>query len=132
MGVYLGSRPFVLAISELFRKVPATDGSEMCLLQIQPNGMAPSGGIPDIGSILGGLLGGPLSPTDATPKSAAVKTNSVPFQSNFPFPPALVVNSRRLQWDQYKNPMEDVWMIGGVFLEHFVTIFDFDGERMGF
>jgi hypothetical protein len=28
--------------------------------------------------------------------------------------------------------MDEPWMIGGVFLEHFVTIFDFDNARMGF
>merc|ERR1712176_1390874 len=28
--------------------------------------------------------------------------------------------------------MEDVWVLGGIFLEHSVTCFDFDGERLGF
>jgi len=28
--------------------------------------------------------------------------------------------------------MESSWILGGVFLEHFVTIFDFDRERLGF
>lgn len=27
---------------------------------------------------------------------------------------------------------EEIWMLGGVFLEHFVTIFDFDNARLGF
>jgi hypothetical protein len=27
---------------------------------------------------------------------------------------------------------DEPWMIGGVFLEHFVTVFDFDNARMGF
>jgi len=30
------------------------------------------------------------------------------------------------------NPTDDLWILGGVFLEHFVTIFDFDSERLGF
>mmetsp|Transcript_133729 Transcript_133729/g.285965 ORF Transcript_133729/g.285965 Transcript_133729/m.285965 type:complete len:506 (+) Transcript_133729:80-1597(+) len=27
---------------------------------------------------------------------------------------------------------DDLWMVGGVFLEHFVTIYDFDNARLGF
>lgn len=30
------------------------------------------------------------------------------------------------------NPMADVWVLGGVFMEKFVTIFDFDQKRVGF
>lgn len=30
------------------------------------------------------------------------------------------------------NPMQDLWVIGGVFMEKFVTIFDFDNKRVGF
>jgi hypothetical protein len=30
------------------------------------------------------------------------------------------------------SAMDEPWMMGGVFLEHFVTIFDFDNARMGF
>merc|ERR1711933_228363 len=41
-----------------------------------------------------------------------------------------VRQERRLQFGE--DPMEEVWMIGGVFLEHFVTIFDFDNARLGF
>jgi hypothetical protein len=31
-----------------------------------------------------------------------------------------------------ENPMDDLWVLGGVFLERYVTIFDFDGARIGF
>ena len=31
-----------------------------------------------------------------------------------------------------EDPTEDLWMIGGVFLERFITIFDFDGGRLGY
>jgi len=42
---------------------------------------------------------------------------------------------RRLQNLQYPSPATDpneYWMLGGVFLEHFTTIFDFDNGRLGF
>lgn len=29
------------------------------------------------------------------------------------------------------DPMEDVWVLGGVFLEHFAAVFDFRGARLG-
>merc|ERR1719330_1630892 len=42
--------------------------------------------------------------------------------------------NRRLQYGPMpmEDPMEDLWMIGGVFLERYVTIFDFDEGRVGF
>merc|ERR1712187_177801 len=30
------------------------------------------------------------------------------------------------------DPMEDVWVLGGIFLERYVTIFDFDNAQIGF
>merc|ERR1712113_347409 len=45
------------------------------------------------------------------------------------------LRSRRLQYGQpstMHDPSADLWMIGGVFLERFVTIFDFDNGRLGF
>merc|ERR1712032_883625 len=31
-----------------------------------------------------------------------------------------------------ENPMDDLWVLGGVFLERYVTILDFDNARIGF
>jgi len=31
-----------------------------------------------------------------------------------------------------RDPLADVWMIGGVFLERYITIFDFDKAQIGF
>mmetsp|Transcript_42486 Transcript_42486/g.91249 ORF Transcript_42486/g.91249 Transcript_42486/m.91249 type:complete len:707 (+) Transcript_42486:81-2201(+) len=31
-----------------------------------------------------------------------------------------------------EDPTADLWVLGGVFLEHFVSIFDFDNQRLGF
>merc|ERR1712113_1129345 len=30
------------------------------------------------------------------------------------------------------SPTHDLWVLGGVFLEHFVSIYDFDDKRLGF
>lgn len=39
-------------------------------------------------------------------------------------------------WSRYmhfeEDPMEDIWILGGVFLERYVSIFDFDKARIGF
>jgi len=34
--------------------------------------------------------------------------------------------------EQLHNPQDDLWILGGVFLQHFVSIYDFEQERMGF
>jgi len=34
--------------------------------------------------------------------------------------------------ERHKDAMEDIWVLGGLFLERFVTVFDFDGARIGF
>merc|ERR1712151_403043 len=64
----------------------------------------PRDGEQTLGGLLGGLLGSSPDKVEVT-------------------------SSRRLQ---FQDPTEDLWMIGGVFLEHFVTIFDFDEGRIGF
>lgn len=140
LRIYLGGKQFALAISDLFRRVPAKDGGELCLLQIQPNGMAPAGEPDDIGGILGGLLGGLLGGSAGVPStgggpddpSLASGDPSLDGLLDSIFGPSSsqVASSRRLQFGQ--DPMEDLWMIGGVFLEHVVTIFDFDEGRLGF
>merc|ERR1740121_2538022 len=39
---------------------------------------------------------------------------------------------RRLRFFRDRDPLEDVWVIGGAFLDHFVTMLDFDEARIGF
>jgi len=39
---------------------------------------------------------------------------------------------RRLQFSSHADPMNDLWVLGGVFLQHYVTIFDFEQSRVGF
>mmetsp|Transcript_94905 Transcript_94905/g.241318 ORF Transcript_94905/g.241318 Transcript_94905/m.241318 type:complete len:722 (-) Transcript_94905:254-2419(-) len=58
LRVQLGGREFVLSVEQLFKRAQASDGSELCLLQIQPNTMVPSDPLSTIADLLGGLLGG--------------------------------------------------------------------------
>merc|ERR1719336_1549295 len=68
----LGGRDFTLDMRHLFRLVDARDGSTMCMLQIQPNGMTlvepnsktPGSGAASVGDIVGQLLGGLLGGGD--------------------------------------------------------------------
>jgi hypothetical protein len=34
--------------------------------------------------------------------------------------------------DVFEGEMENVWIIGGIFLDNVVTVFDFDLKRVGF
>jgi len=132
LRIYLGGRAFVLEIKDLFRRVPARSGSDLCLLQIQPNGMMPSSGVMGIGDLLGGLLGGVLSPSSGASVGEGGSSAAASGRTSGGSSMGGLLDSlfgRRLQYGA--DPMEDVWMIGGVFLEHFVTVFDFDNARIG-
>jgi len=99
LRVYLGGRPFLIGIADLFVRLPAKHSDvELCLLLIQPNRMASFGGP----SLAAGLIGGQLLP------SGGVSTVA------------------------QQDPADDVWVLGGVFLERLVTIFDFDNGLIGF
>jgi hypothetical protein len=227
LRLYLGGRQFVVPIRELFTEVEARGGGEkLCLLQVQPNDMAPEG----LDSILGGLLpallnGSPFGPAagpvvaggvvNRPPPSSAGTSNQpsngpvggapvLPFNipglpGGLPLPAHMKpgeeveeivetqpdgsvcttevttmpngqqqktrkcqqagVPQRRLQGGpvmpimiplqqpgqmqppgampimaapMQQNPVEDLWVLGGVFMEKFVTIFDFDQKRVGF
>jgi len=234
LRIYLGGRPFTLPAADLFSRVPARDGGDLCLLLVQPNPMAHAAmPVPDIiGDLLGGLLRGGSSNggipimggsqvggsipvvISKGPPSSGGRPISSPFHNGgstsgvrpaetppFPFPglfgpheahnpfgqhgngrfpvgqmgevietitetgrdgrvctttlvkDANVIKkntthcvsqgqvSRRLQTSipllsgsrgMVENPMEDLWVLGGIFLERFVTCFDFDGHRLGF
>mmetsp|Transcript_172543 Transcript_172543/g.553149 ORF Transcript_172543/g.553149 Transcript_172543/m.553149 type:complete len:754 (+) Transcript_172543:151-2412(+) len=60
LRVQLGGREFALPVEKLFKRVHASDGSELCLLQMQPNPMAPANMDPmdSLAGLLGGLPGG--------------------------------------------------------------------------
>jgi len=120
LRMHLGDRDFALPIQNLFRRVPARDGSkELCLLQIQPNTEADrepeeSSSVADDGGMHGG----------------SALNGGMGLMDGFFGPPEFQEQESRV--DPGDASMEEVWVIGGVFLEHFVTIFDFDNARVGF
>jgi len=108
LRIVISGRGFELPLSKMFMTPPGSNN--MCLLTIQPNDLQGGSMMPGLGGILGGLLGSLLGPGGVT-------------------------LGRRLQNLQYPSPATDpneYWMLGGVFLEHFTTIFDFDNGRLGF
>merc|ERR1712136_319141 len=108
LRIVISGRGFELPLSKMFMNAPSSNN--LCLLTIQPNDLQGGSVMPGLGGILGGLLGSLLGPGGVT-------------------------LGRRLQNLQYPSPATDpneYWMLGGVFLEHFTTIFDFDNGRLGF
>jgi len=108
LRIVISGKGFELPLSKMFMTPPGSNN--MCLLTIQPNDLQGGSMMPGLGGILGGLLGSLLGPGGVT-------------------------LGRRLQNLPYPSPATDpneYWMLGGVFLEHFTTIFDFDNGRLGF
>jgi hypothetical protein len=215
--LYLGGRQFVIPVSELFRKLEAQDGGkDLCMLEIQPNDMAPQNLEGAIGSLLPGLLNPGRSPIsqpslptradkhDANQHSSAQQgpppgfppffggmngalpmkipnvrpgqeveqiINKLPNGSictttvteDLPTPetkevhkkvkkscvdPHQTSNQRKLQGQASPLPMPimplpmavpleeapgaKLFVLGGVFMEKFVTIFDYDTKKVGF
>lgn len=55
----------------------------------------------------------------------------IPFE--IPGLSGAMVNRRlQMQFPGLHGPGDDLWVLGGVFLEHFVSIYDFDSRRLGF
>merc|ERR1712110_1322429 len=104
LGIQLGPGALMLPIGDLFLRVPSAQGGELCLLQVDVNYIQSS---PSSGGGLGGLLSGLFGRR---------------LQNE--------AEARRLQ--MFGGASDELWMVGGVFLEHFVTIYDFDNARLGF
>jgi len=178
LRVYLGGKVFSLEVTDLFKRVPTSDGTgELCLLQVQPS--APTF---DPLKLLAGLLGAPVVPNGKDGK-AHPEGMLLPLL----LPPGLLVppgtkgalppggdeveeqlrmmpdgsrcktvlvwrhghlksnktsctpsdhsEQRRLQGLLLATPvddMDDVWVLGGVFLERVITVLDFDNKKIGF
>jgi len=128
LRIVISGQGFELPLSKMFMTAPGKH--ELCLLTIQPNDLQSGSSMPGLGGLLGGLLGslfGPSMSNKVLPQQSGVVT---PSDTSL-----RAMMGRRLQNLGYPTPATDpneYWMIGGFFLEHFVTIFDFDNGRLGF
>jgi len=128
LQIHFGGRSFALPVSKMFVKVHSTMGREMCLLTIQPNTM--TGGLGSLGGLLGGLLGSILGGRrlQQTPLQQILGGLLGGEGSNSPHGSSGASPASQ----QPASDPNELWMLGGMFLEHFVTIFDFDNARLGF
>jgi len=201
LRIVFSGQDFVLPLSRMFMQAQTSDGSQLCLLTIQPNDLAGGGASLPMGDLLGGLLGSIFGP-GVNQKVVPSKSGELPWLSGAPFQKAMDSGSdhkslildetkfnggvrcqdrmviehgqvsrkegncgtaslpRRLQLGglmnglhglmgggqpgnggNYGTPLgqpqpasdpQEYWMIGGFFLENFVTVFDFDNARLGF
>jgi hypothetical protein len=146
VNIFLGDRKFVLRLPELFKRVPATDGSDMCILEIQPNPMTPTGPFDIIRAVLDGhgMLGlGDLGETsveevvETQPDGSVCLTKVVWNNGNEVSRETRCDPSGGRRLDSVEEvseaaPVDDLWILGGVFLERVVTVLDFEEARVGF
>jgi len=151
LTVHLGGREFGLKAAELFKRVPAKEGGELCLLLIQQS--PETAVVIDPVELLAGLLSqGRKERGQSGEQHGQDGKKPLPAVAPFLMPglmPVGTANSagaatheaqqrlrRRLQalptFSVGADPMEDIWVLGGVFLDRFATVLDFGGRRLGF
>jgi len=141
---YLGTRQFKVDFADLFLKVPASDsGDPLCLLQIQEN---PVNSMDPL-DLLGDVLEVSKPPVYEQEEEQIIEQEE---WKKMPLPPAqipLPKGGRRLQEEIVSLPgtkdstrlgptkkevFEDLWVLGGVFIERFITILNFEENKVGF
>mmetsp|Transcript_102536 Transcript_102536/g.256933 ORF Transcript_102536/g.256933 Transcript_102536/m.256933 type:complete len:572 (-) Transcript_102536:164-1879(-) len=147
LTVHLGGREFGLEVAKLFKRVPTKDGGELCLLLVQQSPQATI--VVDPVELLAGMLSqGREEKEQNDEHHSADAKKSLAALAPFLLPALVPVDSasvpketqqrlrRRLQalpaFSVGADPMEDIWVLGGVFLDRFATILDFGGQRLGF
>lgn len=130
LTVHLGARNYWIRVPHLFKPVRAMGGQKkLCLLLVQP---APTATVQlDPLEVLAGLLaaqgGTQGSRGKGSPMVAPFLFPGLVPAGNI-YPPAASASSRRLQ---PQDPLENVWVLGGVFLERFSVVLDFKEQRLG-
>merc|ERR1740121_3054731 len=140
LTVHLGTRNYWIRVPHLFKPVQAKHAAkQLCLLLVQPAPIASMALDPL--EVLAGLLA-----TQQTSSGGKAKDAKGQPLAPFLFPglvPAGALGGqqgaekaederRRLQYSEYAgDPMENVWVLGGVFLERFSVVFDFQDQRLG-
>mmetsp|Transcript_49363 Transcript_49363/g.115428 ORF Transcript_49363/g.115428 Transcript_49363/m.115428 type:complete len:523 (-) Transcript_49363:223-1791(-) len=150
---YLGDEQpqhvYELHMRELFMETGTTaDGKELCVLQVQPNLLGdidkPPSTPPPAGSgIVGpsglsppGVLGAPMA-IPGIPVGAAGPADTASGGKSCVSEVIIengVVKENKTVCTQNRRLTEEAgtWILGGVFLDHFVVVFDFEQERLGF
>eukprot|EP00405_Crypthecodinium_cohnii_P017075 CAMPEP_0206449926 /NCGR_PEP_ID=MMETSP0324_2-20121206/18401_1 /ASSEMBLY_ACC=CAM_ASM_000836 /TAXON_ID=2866 /ORGANISM="Crypthecodinium cohnii, Strain Seligo" /LENGTH=649 /DNA_ID=CAMNT_0053919439 /DNA_START=1 /DNA_END=1950 /DNA_ORIENTATION=- len=148
LTIVIGGKEFSLTTSQLFRRVSTTTGGELCLLMVQQSPAAEEIVIDPL-ALLAGMLGGqPVGgppgmqpPPNGNGGSSPMAPFLIPANMQGlalpppPPPPPQQQQSRRLQQQGEvlvePAPWEDVWTLGGVFLENFVVMLDYEQHRLG-
>lgn len=155
----IGGKSFPIRAEDLFKKVPTKQGTQLCLLLMQQSPhaevvidpLALLAGLlaqqPEDASKLSGdnananmkdgeSMGAISLPLDAIAAPFDIPSSVGKGHEATRGRRKLAGNSGEQQPASFPmgfvapNPMEDVWVLGGVFLEHFVTVFDFDNHRL--
>jgi len=130
LTVHLGARNYWIRVPHLFKPVRAMGGQKkLCLLLVQP---APTATVQlDPLEVLAGLLAAQGGTQGSSGKGSPMVAPFL-FPGLVPAgnigPQAASASSRRLQ---PQDPLENVWVLGGVFLERFSVVFDFKEQRLG-
>lgn len=137
---FLGKQWLSIEFKDLFRRVPSHNGNDLCLLQIQQNPVSTM----DPLDLLGDLLEAPSTPLYPTSWLDSVAgLEGGPGQGT---QANMGQNARRLLKGVKPLPtiddgmlgptatdlLENLWVLGSVFLERFVTVLDFETNRVGF
>jgi len=148
---FFGTRQFKVSFKDLFLKVPASnDEDPLCLLQIQENPVNSMDPLDLLGDVL---------EVSKPPIYDEKEEQNIEQEEWTKMPPseALVQGGRgpdvtaeagrRLQREMVSLPgikdstglgptekevLEDLWVLGGVFIERFVTILNFEENKVGF
>lgn len=119
-----GGQAFDLETSFLFKRVPSQSGADLCVLQVQENSIASADPLDVLGSLLEARGGQAASTSQltATPGDSAAPERQAPNS----------MTMRRLDAaNGLGNSMDDMWVLGGVWLERFVVVLDFEHARIG-
>mmetsp|Transcript_11350 Transcript_11350/g.35129 ORF Transcript_11350/g.35129 Transcript_11350/m.35129 type:complete len:589 (-) Transcript_11350:154-1920(-) len=129
LRVFIGERAFMMDVADLFRRVPTGTGGELCLLQIQANPMNSWDPLDIVGDLLGnGAVSEPG--VDAHEPGLLIERDD-----RFWMPRARLetagTDTAPIMGPTAEELDKDFWVLGSVFLEKFVTIFDFENSQVG-
>jgi len=126
---FLGEKWLSIDFKDLFRRVPSHKGSDLCLLQIQQNPVSTM----DPLDLLGDLLEAPSKPVAGHKGVTRTQANIGQTARRLlkGVEPLPTIDDGMLG-PTATDLLESLWVLGSVFLERFVTVLDFETNRVGF